>query len=157
MEPGRIALWEEDWEVVMLCEDIMKRDVECLSVHDTVQAAAKRMREQNVGFLPICSTTNKVLGVITDRDIVIRVVADGFPASTLAQEVMTQDIVSCRPDDDLRLAEERMAAYHKSRILCLARDRTLVGVISLSDIAQCASGNEASETLRQVSAREARM
>ncbi len=139
----------------MRSQEIMKKDVECVSPRDTVQAAAKRMRDQNVGFLPVCDQSKKVLGTITDRDLAIRVLASGSPANTAVEEVMTREVVSCRPDEDLRQVEELMAKNHKSRIMCLDNNGRLAGVISLSDIAQKDAGG-ASQTLRQVSDREAR-
>jgi CBS domain-containing protein len=139
----------------MRCQDIMKKDVECVSPQDTVQAAAKRMRDQNVGFLPVCDESRKALGTITDRDLAIRVLAEGNQPNTSAQDVMTREVVACRPEDDLRQALELMSKHHKSRILCVDENGRLVGVISLSDIAQ-SSGGEAAQTLRQVSQREAR-
>lgn len=140
----------------MRCEELMKREVECVSLQDTVQSAAKRMRDENVGFLPVCDETKKILGTVTDRDLTIRVLADARAATTLINDVFTREIVACRPEDDLRKAEELMAKHHKSRIMCADNGR-LVGVISLSDIAQRESGARASQTLRDVSEREARM
>ena len=139
----------------MLCEEIMKRDIECLSAEDTAQTAARKMREANVGFLPICDKANKVLGTLTDRDIAIRMVADAKPATTVVSDLMTRDIVSCRPKDDIRKAEQLMGNKQKSRILCTDESGKLVGIISLSDIAQRDTGGVA-QTMRAVTEREAR-
>ena len=139
----------------MRLQEIMKKNVECVSPQDTVQAAASRMRDENIGFLPVCDPSKKVLGTVTDRDLAIRVLANGSPPSTRVEEVMTHEVVSCRPDDDLRKVEELMAKNHKSRMVCLDSTGRLAGVISLSDIAQADIGR-ASQTLRQVSEREAR-
>jgi CBS domain-containing protein len=139
----------------MRCQDIMKKDVECVSPQDTAQAAAKRMRDENIGFLPVCDESKVVLGTITDRDLAIRVLADGNQPNTSVQDVMTREVVACPPEEDLRKAQELMSKHHKSRILCVDANGLLVGVISLSDIAQ-SSGGEAVKTLRQVSEREAR-
>jgi CBS domain-containing protein len=139
----------------MQIQEIMEKDVECISPKDTVQAAAKRMRDQGIGFLPVCDNSKKVLGTVTDRDLAIRALANGSPPTTPVQEVMTREVVSCRPEDDLRKVEELMAKNHKSRIMCLDNSGRLVGVISLSDIAQHDQGGRASQTLRQVSEREA--
>ena len=139
----------------MLCEEIMKRDIECLSAEDTAQTAARKMREANVGFLPICDKANKVLGTLTDRDIAIRMVADAKPATTVVSDLMTRDIVSCRPKDDIRKAEQLMGNKQKSRILCTDESGQLVGIISLSDIAQRDQGGVA-QTMRAVTEREAR-
>jgi CBS-domain-containing membrane protein len=69
---------------------------------------------------------------------------------------MTREVIACRPQDDLRKAEALMAENHKSRIMCIDADGSLVGVISLSDLAQHERGARASETLQQVSEREAK-
>jgi len=140
----------------MRCEEIMKREIECVSPRDAVEDAATRMRDENVGFLPVCDQSRKVLGTITDRDIAIRLVAARKPGSTFVEELMTREVVACRPKDSMRDAEQAMARHHKSRIVCVDDEGRLVGVISLSDIAQHERGGRASETLRQVSEREAR-
>lgn len=140
----------------MQCEEIMKKDVECVSPRDSVQDAAVRMRDDNIGFLPVCDQSKKVLGTLTDRDIAIRVVAAQKPASTLVEDVMTDEVVACQPKDDIGDAERAMAKSHKSRIMCVDEGGRLLGVISLSDIAQHESGETASETLRGISEREAR-
>ena len=139
----------------MLCEEIMKREVECVSPADTVEDAACRMRDENLGFLPVCDQSKKVLGTITDRDIAIRLVAAKKPGTTLIEDVMTREVIACAPRDDLDRAQELMAQNHKSRIMCLDKGR-LVGVISLSDIAQREPGGRGFETLRQVTEREVR-
>jgi CBS domain-containing protein len=145
----------EKGEPAMLCKDLMKSDVECVSPADTVQDAAARMRDENLGFLPVCEESNKVLGTITDRDIAIRIVAAGKSASTQIEDAMTREVVSCRPNDDLERAQQMMAKSHKSRIMCLDDGGRLVGVISLSDIVQHEQGG--ADTLRKVSEREARV
>ncbi len=71
----------------MRCEEIMKRDVECIFPQDTVQAAARRMRDENLGFLPVCDRSKKVLGALTYRDLAIRVLSDGRSASTSVEDV----------------------------------------------------------------------
>jgi CBS domain-containing protein len=140
----------------MHCRDIMKRDVECVTPQTTAQDAARRMRDQGIGFLPVCDESRKVLGTVTDRDLTIRVLADARAAATPSGEVLTRESVTCSPDDDLRQAEQLMASHHKSRIMCVDAEGRLVGVISLSDIAQREKGARAAETLREVSQREAR-
>jgi len=140
----------------MLCKDLMKTDLECVTPKDTVEDAATRMRDANLGFLPVCDPSRKVLGTITDRDIAIRIVAAAKPATTPVEDVMTREVVSCKPGDDLQRAHQLMAKNRKSRIMCLDDGGRLVGVISLSDIVQGEQGARAADTLRQVSEREAR-
>ena len=140
----------------MRCEEIMKRDVKCVQPTDPVQVAAGRMREANVGFLPVCDSSKKVLGAITDRDIVLRIVADGRPPTTAVADVMTREVVACAPGDDVRRAEELMGKQHKSRMIVADEDWRLLGVISLSDIAQVEDASRASQTMKQITEREAR-
>ena len=140
----------------MRCEEIMKRDVEYVDSAEPIQTAACRMRDANVGFLPVCDSTRKVLGAITDRDIALRIVADGRPPTTAIGDVMTREVVACAPGDDVRRAEELMGKKHKSRMIVADEEWRLVGVISLSDIAQVEDASRASQTMKQVTEREAR-
>ena len=134
----------------MRCMEIMKKDVECMSTGDTVQSAARRMRDENVGFLPVCDRDGKVLGTITDRDLAVRVLAEAQPATLSVGDVMSREVVACRPDDDLRRAQELMVTKHKSRIMCTDKDGRLVGVISLSDVAQREDGARARSVERRL-------
>jgi CBS domain-containing protein len=140
----------------MRCEEVMKREVECLSPQESVKSAARRMRDQNVGFLPVCDQAGKALGTLTDRDIVVRLAADDRPTSTPVEQIMTREVVACRPDDDIRNAERLMGEKQKSRIMVVDDAGGLVGVISLSDIAQLGQSARVAETMRQVTDREAR-
>lgn len=140
----------------MKCEKIMKRDIECVSPTDTAEAAARRMRDENVGFLPVCDPSKKALGTLTDRDLAIRVLGAGKPARTLVEEIMTREVVACRPSDDIEKAEQLMAKNQKSRMMCLDDQGHVVGVISLSDLAQHEKGPRAADTLRKISDREVR-
>jgi CBS domain-containing protein len=135
----------------------MKTDVECCNLEDTVESAARRMAERGIGFIPVCHGRRKVVGTLTDRDIVVRVVARGLSASEVhVSEVFSREVVSCSPDDELSVAEALMSKHKKSRIICLDRDETLVGVISLSDVARVETGARSAALLRSVAQREAR-
>ncbi len=138
----------------MLCEEIMKCGVAYVSPDDPAGFAARRMLNENIGFLPICDGSMRVLGTLTDRDIAIRLVAEDRPASTPVKEIMTQEVVACWPTDDVRRAEQLMGRYHKSRIVCLDDEGCLVGVISLSDIAQREDNHRIAKTMREVTRRE---
>jgi CBS domain-containing protein len=140
----------------MMCQDLMKTDVQCVSPETTVRDAACRMRDEKIGFLPVCDASGKVLGTITDRDIAVRVVAEGEVTDQPVAGFVIQRVVSCRPTDDLIYAEELMSQEHVSRIMCTNERGELEGVLSLSDIAQVESGARAAVTLRNVSEREAR-
>lgn len=135
------------------CRQIMKREIECLSPRESAQAAAARMREQNIGFLPVCDDGMQVLGTVTDRDIAMRIVAEKLPAGTAVEQIMTREVIACYPEDDIEVAKELMADNRKSRIMCVDDSGALIGVISLSDIAKL-EGDGAGRTLREVSRRE---
>jgi CBS domain-containing protein len=138
----------------MRCQDIMKRDVYFVTPDTTVDIAAGKMRAYGVGFLPVCNTSLRVLGTITDRDITCRLVADGRPSDTFVRHVMTNEVVACRPDDDVRTAEALMSTYRKSRIMCIDETERLCGVISLSDVVHRERKGRAVETMRAVTFRE---
>lgn len=139
----------------MKCEDVMKKVVESVSPEDTVLAAARRMRDEHVGFLPVCGDSREILGTVTDRDIAIRIVAEGRAGTTLIREIMSRDVIACSPNDSVKRAEQLMSQHQKSRIVCADDGGRLVGVISLSDIAQQDTGH-AARVLRNVTLREAR-
>jgi|SRR5882672_11420324 len=139
----------------MLCKDIMNSDVECVSTESSVHEAARKMRDRNVGFLPVCDESMRAVGAVTDRDIAVRVVADGIKLTTSVENIMSLEVIACRPQDELSYARDLMAQHQKSRIMCIDSDGRLEGVISLSDIAQFDESAGAA-TLRHVSGREAR-
>jgi len=137
----------------MLCRDIMKTKIECVTPTDAASAAAAKMRDANIGFLPVCDGAGKVVGVVTDRDIAIRLVAEQRSFTLPVSEIMTREVVFCRPDDDLEEAKKQMAERRKSRVVCLDDQDTLVGVISLSDLIGYDEVG-AARTMTEVSQRE---
>jgi CBS domain-containing protein len=138
------------------CADIMKTVPQSVREDDSLRLAAEIMAAANIGFLPVCDDGGRVVGTVTDRDIVIRGLALGFdPSLRRVAEVMSRSVVSCRPDDELTLAEQFMANYQISRLVVTDDDGTLEGVISLSDIAEHEPARRAARTLRSVAAREA--
>jgi CBS domain-containing protein len=139
----------------MRCEEMMTREVECLKPNHTVAEAARRMSELDVGFLPVCRTDGTPVGTLTDRDIVLRVVAEQQSYTTEVEKVMTADVVSCRTDDDVGRAEELMRTNQVSRVLCMDDTGQVAGVISLADISQYEAENEAGRVLADVKQGEA--
>ena len=140
----------------MKCEEVMKRTVHCAGVTDTVQSAARAMRDRNVGFLPVCEADGRVVGTLTDRDIAVRFATEDLKGTeSLVGDFMTREVVACRPSDDLAKAEQLMATHRKSRILVIDDGGAVAGVISLSDVAERDSHARAALTLRNVAAREA--
>jgi CBS domain-containing protein len=142
----------------MKCAEVMKRTVECLLEDDTVEEAARRMRDSNIGFLPVCDRDRRVVGTLTDRDIAIRVAAESLVAGEcVVGSVMSGDVVSCRAEDELAEAEGLMGQHRKSRIVVVDGDGVIQGVISLSDIVGHESARRMSVTMREVISRELRL
>ena len=138
------------------CSDVMKTNLQVVREDDSLRVAAETMAAANVGFLPVCDDWGKAIGTITDRDIVVRAVAQTFdPDLRRVSEIMSRNVVTCRPDDDLVMAEQFMSQYQVSRLAVTDDDDILVGVISLSDIAEHEPARRAARTLRAVAAREA--
>jgi CBS domain-containing protein len=119
----------------MIVRDVMTREVECTSPEATLQQAALRMRELDVGLLPVCGH-DRLTGTISDRDMVIRAVADGRdPKTFTVYDVMTPEVVYCFEDQDLSTAAQLMQEKQIRRLPVLSRDKRLVGIISLGDVA----------------------
>jgi CBS domain-containing protein len=138
------------------CASVMKTVPQSVNADDPIRLAAEIMSAANIGFLPVCDDGGKVVGTVTDRDIVVRAIARGLdPALARVTEVMSRDVVACRPEDELALAEQFMANYQVSRLVITDDDGVLEGVISLSDIAEHEPARRAARTLRAVAAREA--
>jgi CBS domain-containing protein len=141
-------------ELVMRCEELMRRPVESCRATDNVHAAARAMRDANIGFLPVCDEAERVIGVVTDRDLAMRVLAaERDLATTTIGDVMSREVVSCRPQDDVRQAQRLMAQHKKSRVVVTDPRGRLLGVISLADAATVDS-LLAADTLSRVAGRE---
>jgi len=137
----------------MRVDDVMKSP-QCCGEGDLVRDVAKTMKEDNIGFVPVCNDDGEPIGALTDRDLTLRVLAEGRSSSTRAADVMTSDVVSCRIGDDLDTAERTMREHRKARMMVCDESGRLVGVISLSDIADVESEDAAGRTLREVTSRE---
>jgi CBS domain-containing protein len=114
----------------------MSRFVDFAGPDDSAKALAELMGDLDVGSVPI-GTMEEPLGVVTDRDILYRVVAKGLdPATTLARDILSAPLVSCGPDDDLDRAMDLMAVNHVRRLAVRRGDSPLVGWITLSDVSR---------------------
>jgi len=140
----------------MKCQDIMKTHVQWCHEMDSVAVVAARMREEGIGFMPVCDVDGALRGTVTDRDLTIRVLALGRPLDTPVRSVMSHGVITCNAEDDLGRAEALMARYRKSRMVCADDLGHPLGVISLSDIAEVEHSRRASRIFKAVAAREAR-
>jgi CBS domain-containing protein len=137
----------------MQVKDIMTSNVECTQPSATLREAARMMRDLDVGPLPVCGDNDRLAGMITDRDITVRGVAEGKdPDATLVRDVMTPSIVYCFEDQDISDAAHMMEQNQIRRLVVLNRDKRLVGILSLGDLA-VDTGDEqlAGHTLEAVS------
>jgi CBS domain-containing protein len=135
----------------MKTQEIMTRKVQLAEPTLPIAKAAQKMRDLNIGFLPICEN-DKLIGTLTDRDITIQSVAQGRdPRLASVREIMSQQVFYCYEDDDIEHAAEHMKEREVRRLVILNREKRLVGVLSLGDIAR-ASGEQqlAGETLGQI-------
>jgi CBS domain-containing protein len=115
--------------------EIMTPNPQCIGPDETLIQAAKQMKRLNVGMLPVCNEDHLV-GVLTDRDIAIRAVANGLdPNHTTIRTIMSRLIISCFSDEDQEAAASLMQSHRLRRLPVLDRDEQLVGVISLTDLA----------------------
>ena len=139
----------------MYVRDVMKKTVVTCKEKDSLKHCADLMRDWKIGMLPVVDSKQQLIGIVTDRDLVVRGMAENRPLSAEASLVMTKRLITCRQEDELWFAEERMAAERKSRIVVVDDNRHVVGVISLSDIPMAEEGARAGELLQQVTKREA--
>ncbi len=115
--------------------EVMTRGIEKISPGATLELAAKQMKTHNVGILPVVDGDD-VVGVVTDRDIVLRAVSERLrPEMTRVREVMTPDAIFCYEDEDIAEASLVMEKNLVHRLIVLDRNKKLVGIVSLSDIA----------------------
>ncbi len=120
----------------MKIKEIMTSDPELIDPNASIREAAKRMKSEDIGALPV-GENDRLIGMVTDRDIAIRGVAeDRTPDATTVRDVMSEKIFYCFEDDDIEDAAQCMAENQVRRLPILNRDKRLTGIISLADIAQ---------------------
>jgi CBS domain-containing protein len=136
----------------MQVRELMTRQVEVVSPDSTVQDAAQKMKDLDVGPLPVCEG-DRLVGMITDRDITVRSTAEGYdPWTTRVGDAMTPEVNYCYEDDDVAEAARLMKDKEVRRLAVLSRDKRLVGIVSLGDLAVHLGDEQVSgETLKRVS------
>ena len=136
--------------MVIKARDIMTPNVECVGETETLVDAARRMRDLDVGVLPVCGTDDRLKGIVTDRDIVIRCVADGGdPAATTAGSLADGKPVTIGADDSIEDVLETMSQNQVRRLPVIDGHR-LVGIISEADIAQRTPDQGVADTVQAV-------
>jgi CBS domain-containing protein len=135
--------------------EVMSRDVTSVSPEDSIRSAAELMDYLDVGALPV-TEGNRLIGMITDRDITIRATAAGLgPEETQVADVMTEDICHCYEDQTLAEVMQDMRDIQIRRVPVVSREQhTLIGIVSLADVAENAEADAdaTADTLRDISA-----
>lgn len=131
----------------MQISEVMTRAVELADPDTPIKAAADKMRAENVGALPV-GENDRLTGMVTDRDIAIRATTGDRPAQAMSiRNVMSEDVYYCFEDEELSDAGQKMAAHQVHRLPVLDRDKRLVGIVALADLARAGTeGKEAAVT-----------
>jgi CBS domain-containing protein len=136
----------------MQVKEVMTRGVECVRPTDTLEAAAARMKSLDVGVLPVCGDQDRLVGMITDRDVTVRATAEGEgPRNVHVKDIMTPEVFYCFEDDDTNEAARQMKDKQVRRLVVLNRDKRLTGIVSLGDLAVEGDRGQAAEALSGVS------
>ena len=120
------------------CNEVMTKNPVCCLPDDSVAKAAELMKSENIGSIPVIENeqNQKLVGIVTDRDLALKIVAEGLDAkSTKVEAVMTHKVVACRADDDLQKALDAMAEHQLRRIPVVDNDNKILGIIAQADVA----------------------
>ena len=136
------------------CRDVMTKNPVCAYPGDTVAHVARLMRSEDIGPVPIVQddTSKKLLGIVTDRDLAVKVVAEELnSATTRVSDVMATDVVTCRENDDIETALKAMSTNQLRRIPVVADGDMLVGIIAQADVATRLKPEQTGEVVREIS------
>ena len=145
---------------MMTCKEVMTKNPKSASSSASAQQAARLMKQENIGILPVIDEeTQKMVGVVTDRDLCLGVIASGESAGEAKlSELMSKNPFICKPEDDIQKAEQQMKQHHIGRIPVVDENGHCIGIISQSDIALKGAQPQAFyETFREVARRSSRV
>ena len=134
----------------MKVSEVMTRDVQTIRPDQRVQEAASFMLSADAGSIPV-TDGDRLIGMITDRDIAVRGVAKGYGPDTPVRELMTDDIVCARTDDDVEDVASRMSEAQVRRLPVIDENERLCGIVSLGDLSREGDEESAAEALEGVS------
>jgi CBS domain-containing protein len=120
------------------CSEVMTKNPVCCLPTDMVSKAAELMKSGNIGSIPVIENeqTKKLVGIVTDRDLALKIVSQGQDAkSTKVETVMTRKMVTCRAEDDLQKALDAMSEHQLRRIPVVDSDNKILGIIAQADVA----------------------
>jgi CBS domain-containing protein len=133
----------------MQVADVMTRDVRVTNPNQSIIEAAKIMQESDCGSLPVAEN-DKLIGMATDRDIVVRAIAQGKGVDTKISEVMSEDIKYCFEDEDVEDVARNMGELQVRRLPVVSRDKRLVGIVTLGDLTQSDDTETVAEALSDI-------
>ncbi|HEU4995699.1 MAG TPA: CBS domain-containing protein [Gemmatimonadaceae bacterium] len=139
----------------MRIQDVMTRDPKFVTPDTPAREAARIMRDSDIGIVPVVesASSRRLLGVVTDRDICLRVVSEGKSHETLVSDVMSKaELATCRPDNDIEEAMDTMASEQVRRIPIVDERGSLVGIVAQADVARKSSDNsKTAQTVESIS------
>ena len=131
--------------------DVMSQDVKILNPDTTLKDAARQMRDGNFGLMPV-GENDRLVGTLSDRDIVIRAVAEGRDANTRVRDVMSNEVIWAYENDSVEKASQIMSDHQIRRLPIVNADKRLVGIVALGDLAVAAGSiRPAGEALSDIS------
>jgi CBS domain-containing protein len=130
--------------------DLMTRDPRTVTPRTTVVEVARVMRDEDAGSLPVVED-ERLVGTVTDRDVAIRVVAEGRPLETTVDEIATRELVTIDPQQDVDEALRLMSEHQVRRLPVCEEDGRLVGILAQADVARHASDERTGETVERIS------
>jgi CBS domain-containing protein len=135
----------------MKIEDVMTADVSFVGPDTSILEIARKMRDGDIGSVPVVEN-DRLVGMVTDRDVVVRVIAEGGDVRTkAARDAMSPGVLYCFSDDSLETVLESMGGQQIRRLPVVNRDKRLVGVVSLGDLALTGKRKAAGEALQEIS------
>ena len=138
----------------MICRHVMTQDPACITQHEPVIEAARLMKQKGVGPIPIVESRDsyRLVGIVTDRDLALKVVAEGRdPNMTSVDAVMSRDLVTCHPDDDIEHAMRAMTKHKVRRVPVVDGRNRLVGIIAQADIARTEDEKKTGHVVQEIS------
>lgn len=133
----------------MQVSEIMHRGIRSVNINDSVRRVAELMRQEDIGAVPVMEN-DKPVGFVTDRDIVISCVAEGYNIEKPISHAMNEDVFTVTEDADIDEATQLMKDKQVSRVLVVNESKTPVGMISLQDLSGSVSEDESADTLNQI-------
>ena len=134
----------------MRVSEVMTRGVQVANPEQTIGEAARLMAEFDAGALPV-GEDERLVGMITDRDIAVRAVARDMPASTKVREIMSQEVLYCFEDEEVAEVAQNMSEVKVRRLPVVDRDKRLVGIVSLGDVSKSENAAAAGQTVAEIS------